>query len=247
MDYNDLSEQIKERIRKDDRSFDENIKRLADTVSGRSKILELKELTGTDDIVQIKNICLYLKQEIPDTDCNYEKLEDCIDYFTGYSGIMKRHIILEDKWYKDGDGVLLAVRKEDGGAVALYPGRLKGYYYIDNKTGAKVKITRKNADMFEDTAYCFYKPLPMRKISIREYLRFVLGQIKVSDLIMMIVATGFITIVGMLTPRVTKVAFSDIVPSNQKMLLIPLAFLLVSTAVGSWLLNAVKSTVSERL
>ena len=246
--YNNfLSEQIKDRIRKDDRYYNEGIKRLADTVSGRSKNLESMEISGTEDIVQIKNICLYLGQEIPDSDGDYERLEDYVDYFTGYSGIMKRHITLEDKWYKDGDGVLLAVRKEDGSAVALYPGKFKGYYYIDNSTGRKVKITRKNCDIFEDTAYSFYKPLPMRKISSGDYLRFVIGQIKVSDLIMLIVATGFITLVGMLTPKVTKVAFSDIVPSNKKMLLIPLAFLFVATAVGSWLLNAVKSSVSERL
>ena len=247
MENNFLSEQIKNRIRNDERFFNEGIKRLADTVSGRSKNLELREITGTEDIVQIKNICLYLKQEIPDSDCNYETLEDVVDYFTGYSGIMKRHILLDDKWYKDGEGVLLAVRKEDGGATALYPSNLKGYYYIDKETGSKIKITRKNCDMFEDAAYCFYKPLPMKKISIRDYLRFVLEQIKVFDLIMLFVSTAFITFVGMLTPKVTKVAFSDIVPSNQKKLLIPLAFLFAATAIGSWLLNAVKASVSERL
>ena len=68
--YNNvLSEQIKDRIRKDDQSFDEGIRHLADTVSGRSKSFESRDITGTEDIVQIKNICLYLGQIIPDSDC----------------------------------------------------------------------------------------------------------------------------------------------------------------------------------
>ena len=68
--YNNvLSEQIKDRFRKNDQSFDEGIRHLADTVSGRRGSFESRNITGTEDIVQIKNICLYPGQKIPDSDC----------------------------------------------------------------------------------------------------------------------------------------------------------------------------------
>ena len=242
-----LKNQVKERIKKDDHILDSGIHQLADTVSGRTKMNFDKIDAFATDIDQIKSICVYLEQPVPEAECEYKNIEDCIDFICGFSGITKRHITLDDKWWRDGDGVLLAIRKETGEAVALFPGWLWGYYYIDKETGNKIHVTMKNREQFEEKAWCFYKPLPMRAITKKEYVKFLLHRIKPYDVALIIVASLFVMLVGMLTPRITKIAFSQIVPSHKSSLLISLAVLLVSTAIGSWLFSAVKTSLIERI
>ncbi len=241
-----LKNQLKERIKNDDHTLDSGIRQLADTVSGRSRIYD-DYPSLESDIDQIKCICKYLGQPIPEEECHFKKLEDCIDYITGYSGMTKRHIKLDDKWWKDGDGVLLAIRKDTGKTVTLYPAKLWGYYYIDESTYKKIHITGKNKDMFEENAWCFYKPLPMRPMTKKEYVIFLLGRIKAYDVALIVFTSILIMLIGMLTPRITKIAFSDIIPSGKVTLLLPLATLLIATAVGSWLITAVKSSLVSRV
>ena len=242
-----LKKQINDRIVKDNIIIDSGIKELADTMSGKSRMnYDVIDAFATD-INQIESICKYLDQPIPEGECEYKNIEDCIDYIAGYSGISKRHIKLDDKWWRDGDGVLLTKRKDNGELCALFPGALWGYYYIDKETGDKIHVTRKNRHQFEENAWCFYKPLPNKSLTKMEYVRFLLGRIKAYDVILVIIASVVLILLGLLTPRVTQIAFSQVVPSGKAALLIPLATLLLSTAGASWLITAVKSSLFERL
>ena len=54
---------------------------------------------------------------------------------------MRRNIELDDGWYKDSYGPVMAYLKEDG--TALLPKNLSGYYYTDRKTGKKITVNKK--------------------------------------------------------------------------------------------------------
>ena len=53
---------------------------------------------------------------------------------------MRRNVKLEEGWYKDAFGPMLAFRKEDGAAVALLPKPFTGYWFRDPDTGEKTTV-----------------------------------------------------------------------------------------------------------
>ena len=60
-----------------------------------------------------------------------QNVNEMIEYLVRPLGIMRRRVLLEDKWWKNGDGPLLAVIKESGDMCALIPGKISGYTYFD--------------------------------------------------------------------------------------------------------------------
>ena len=84
---------------------------------------------------------------------------------------MRRNIELDDGWYKDSYGPVMAYLKEDG--TALLPKNLSGYYYTDRKTGKKNYCKQKNAQLFKREAYCFYNPLPQKKLGIGDLIIYI--------------------------------------------------------------------------
>ena len=83
--------------------------------------------------------------EIPET---VKTHEEQLDYSLRPHGIMRRNIELEEGWFKDSYGPVLAYFKEDGSPAALLPKKIAGYYYIDRKTGEKNKSERHISSSF---------------------------------------------------------------------------------------------------
>lgn len=131
--------------------------------------------------------------------------------------------------------------------LALIPNQIRGYYYIDPETGKKIKVTRNNKDLFDEEAYCFYKPLPQKSLTGREYVSLLLKEIRPHDAALTIFAAACAVVFGMLTPKVTEIVFSILIPSGKQNLLIPLAVLLTAAAIGSWIMTSVKNSLSERI
>ena len=237
------------RLRDDARQkkLERNYLALGDTIMGRTRTYEA-ETTSEETIRQINLILRYFKLEIPEKPQVYKSIQEQIDAVLEPSGAMKRRITLSEGWWKDGDGPLLvAVKGEKGRMLALLPGRLRGYYYIEPKTGVRVKITDQNRELFEDDAYCFYKPLPQKPLTGREYIWYLLRQLRSSDIVMIILAGLGVSLIGILTPLVTKIAFNGVIPTGKVFMLISLTVLLVSAAIGGWLMRSVRTALTERI
>ena len=68
---------------------------------------------------------------------------------------------------------------------------------MDEKTGKRVKINRKNQELFEEEAISFYKPLPLKKLGIPDLMRFIPGTLSLSDFVLIGASTLGITLIGM--------------------------------------------------
>ena len=242
-----FGEQLQARTAAARKMMERNLLVLGDTVMGRTDRYYEAETVSRETIRQIELIMRYFKLEIAEDAPVYENIIEQIDAVLQPSGAMKRRITLSEGWWKEGDGPLLAAVKEEGRVLALLPGRLRGYYYIDPKTGLHVRITEKNKDLFEDEAYCFYKPLPQKGITGWEYIKFLLHQLRPSDLMLIVLAGLGVSLVGVLTPLVTRIAFSSVIPTGQVTMLISLTVMLVCTTVGGWLLRSVRMGLTERI
>ena len=239
--------QLKEKIQNTQRETQHNLKALGDAVEGQKKASYSYDMIGKDPDPQIRSICSFLKIDVPDEIRDFETAREAIDFILHSSGATKREIELSEGWWKEGDGPLLARLKDTGKYIALFPGSFQGYYYYDPKTEKKIRITKKNQGCIEKEAVCFYKPLPNIPLTGKEYIRFLLKQLNVKDVMILIFSALCITLLGLVTPFATSYAFSSVIPSAGTTLLLPLGLALVSVAVSSWLMNVVKMSVSTRI
>ncbi len=241
-----FDEQIKQRKEYDRNIFEEAFVGISDAVMGSriSSALNDERSRAKSAIDEILRFYHIRSQEVPETitDTN-EQLE----YLMRPHGIMRRTVNLEKGWYKDAIGAMLGVRRSDGSVVALIPGKLSGYYFTDDETGKKVKITRKNAELFELEALAFYKPFPLKRLNMGILMRYIAGILSPSDYVMAALATLAVTLVGMLSPKLNQLLFGLVVDSGSLSLLISIAIFMICLAVSSQLISSVKSLIMARI
>ncbi len=234
-----FDEQIKQRMLNDDNAFAAAFAEMASVVTGRDhfEAAFADETKRTADAVQqILNYYRVPSQELPGS---VKGLNDILEYLLRPSGIMRRTVELSGSWYRDGQGALLCV--EDSGTVtALIPGRLSGYSYYDQDLGKRVRVTKKNAARFQGEAICFYKPFPLRAMTVRDLLEYMFRSVSGADYLLFAAAALGVSLVGMLTAYVNNIMFSTVLNGGGRDLLIAAAALLLSVTLSGTLLGMVK-------
>ena len=119
----------------------------------------------------IAQLLKYFRIQEKDVPPKIKTLEDRLDFLLSSSGIMYREVVLENGWHRDAMGVMITTRAIDGSIVTVLPGPFGGYIYSDAKSGKHVRITGKVEKHLGKEAYCFYKPLPERQLTLRDLLQ----------------------------------------------------------------------------
>ena len=244
---NYYGEQLKDRLTRDRQAVKNNERLLANTISTRKASSRDFEQTAEDNLRQIELIAEYYQIEIPFYQPNDEALPEMIELILRPTGISKRQIRLDGPWWKDGDGPILVTYKGENRVLTLFPDTFRGYYYRDLRSGEKIKITKSDQDRFEEHAYCFYRPLPPKPLTGKEFLLFLIRQIRTSDLVMYVLTSVFMALIGMIPTFIISIAFSKIIPSQKVGMLISLFILLLSTAVSSYLMKSARFSVNLRI
>ncbi len=242
-----FGEQLKERINKDKKQTAEALTGMGDVVNPKKRTYREIETDESQTLEAILEICRYFHVPVPEKPCEKKDINDQIDYIMRPSGTPRRRVKLEDQWWKDGICPLLAVMKEDGRVVALIPGKIGGYTMKMPGSEESVRITRELAGQFEEEAFCFYRPMPQRSMTLKDLVNYMISALNVMDGILIVIASIAVMLFGMLTPAVTEMIFDWIIPSGQNLLVISVAVLLICAALSSWLLNAVKKGLQDRI
>ena len=169
-----------------------------------------------------------------------------MEYLFRPHGIMYRPVKLEKNWYKNASGAMLGKLKT-GEAVALLPDKLGLYGFFDPTTQKRVRLGRKTQELLEEDAYCFYKPFPLRKIGIRDLMLYISGSTSLSTKVSIVFLTLCTTLVGMITPKITKILFSDVLESGSARLLLSIAVLYVCTSLSLLMIGGIKSLLMNRI
>ena len=241
-----FDEQIKQRKQMDEDVFSDSFVRIAGAVMGSrfSSALNDNRQKTKDAIDEILQHYHVQSREAPDS---IRDMNEQLEYLMRPYGIMRRTVQLEKGWYRDAIGAMLAVRKSDGSVVALVPTGLSGYSFLDEETGRRVRVSRKNEHLFEPEAIAFYKPFPLQKIGIPALMKFVVQTLSAADIVLFVLASLAVTLVGLLTPRITSLIFSDIISSGSIKLLLAVTVFLICVSVSQLLLGAVKSLLLARI
>ncbi len=240
-------EQLQKRLENEKQTVKENERMLANTISAQKVSASQNEYQAKDQLLQIEKIADYYQLKVPFYETKDEALPELIELILRPTGISKRQVRLEGKWWKDGDGPLLVTFRGEDRILSIFPDNLRGYYYRDLQTGEKIKITARDKDRFEESAYCFYRPLPAKPLSGKEFLMFLIRQIRTSDLIMYVLTSIFMALIGMIPTYVTQLAFSQIIPSQKVGMLVSLFVLLLSVAVSSYLMRSARFSINLRI
>ena len=241
-----FSDQIRQRTENDQNLLEDSFFRMASVVmdkwdADRFADQRLIAKEAIDDILKF-----YHRKavEIP------EKIRDVneqLEYVLRPTGLMIRHVELEDGWQHDAYGPMLGYIVETGVTVALVPGTVSGYFYRDPATGNKTRVTRKNAKQFSRDAICFYQPLPMKKLGIPDLLLYMKNSITRGDWVLIVLITLAAQLVGMIEPRVYSLITGKVLQNRNMNLLIGLGVFLLSSAFASQLIDLVRSLLMQRI
>lgn len=240
-----FDEQIRARKKNDDDAFAEAFANMASAITGKKGAALNSDRAATksaiDEILKYYHV---KSREIPEsiTDRN-EQLE----YLMRPYGIMRRTVKLEGKWYRDAVGAMLGVLRESGKVVALLPAGLSGYSYYDYETGKRRRINRRRALLFEEEAVAFYKPFPLKKMSLSSLAKYIVQSLSASDLVLIALATLAMSLVGMIAPALNKLLFGRVLESQSVRLLAGIAVFSVCVSVSTLLINAVKNMITARI
>lgn len=240
-----FDEQIRARKKNDDDAFAEAFANMASAITGKKgAALNSDRATTKSAIDEILKYYHVKSREIPEsiTDRN-EQLE----YLMRPYGIMRRTVKLEGTWYRDAVGAMLGVLRESGKVVALLPAGLSGYSYYDYETGKRRRINRRRALLFEEEAVAFYKPFPLKKMSLSSLAKYIVQSLSASDLVLIALATLALSLVGMIAPALNKLLFGRVLESQSVRLLAGIAVFSVCVSVSTLLINAVKNMITARI
>ncbi len=239
-----FEEQIKTRRNSDNEALDDSLKNVSAIIEGK------KGFSFGDDREKIKSVLDEIlaffrirPREIPP---EIKDLNDQMEYLFRPHGMMYRPVKLDKGWYKNASGAMLGKLKT-GEAVALLPDKLGMYGFYDPNTQKKVRLNRKTQELLEEDAYCFYKPFPLKKIGVRDLMMYISDCTSLSTKFSVVFLTLCTTLVGMITPKITKILFSDILESGSARLLLSIAVLYVCTSLSLLMIGGIKSLLMNRI
>ncbi len=241
-----FDEQIRERQGHDALHVRRAVRALAGTVNREQPLGSGMRLNDADDTV-LADLCRAFGLPERDVPSELTDFDEKVAYLLESRGVMHRPVTLDGQWWKDMYGPVLVRRREDGAHVALLQDRFGRYYYRDRARGTEVRIGGHAASEFEPDAICFYKPLPMRKLTARDMMHFALTCPTPSDWAVVLVGSLVVTLVGMVVPSVTGLLFSSVIPAGSDLRLATTAALLVSVAVGTYLLGVFNAVANARV
>ena len=241
-----FDEQIEERKREDSEALEDAFLRIAGAVMGRrlSAALNDQRQTAKNAIEELLKYYRVKPREVPRS---VRDMNEILEFLLRPSGIMRRNVKLEKYWYRNAEGPMLGTRTDDGSVVALIPDSFSGYSFFDVKSGTRVKLNRKTQDLINEEAIAFYRPFPLKKMGIRDLLRFLWENVGSADVAPLALSALAATLAGLLTPRLNALFFSGVLPSGSRGALLAVSVALICASVSALLFTAIRAISVERI
>ncbi|MBE5807520.1 MAG: hypothetical protein E7317_04175, partial [Clostridiales bacterium] len=239
-----FDDQIEQRKKYERELLNDSLENIARSVTGQRMGSTLREQADVSDAVSA--LLKHLGVREKDVPASMSTLQDRLDYLLSGTGIMYREVELTKGWHADAMGAMIASLK-DGMVVTLLPSDLGGYEYTEPATGRRVRVTRREEQNIGREALCFYRPLPMREIKVRDLLKYMMDCLTIRDLVNFALAALAITLVGMLMPKLNQILFGPVIATGSPRLLFAVMSFLFFASVGSILLNIIRALLLGRL
>ena len=240
-----FDEQIEFRKKHERELLSDSIENIARSVTGRKISSELKDQADISDAVSglLKHMGVK-EREVPP---NISGLQDRLDFLLSSTGILYREVILKKGWHADAMGPMITSLQSDGTVILVLPSATGGYDFTDPHTGKKVHITSREEKAISTEALCFYRPLPMRALRLKDLLQYMTACLTIHDLVSFGIAALAITLVGMLSPKLNQVLMGTVVQTGSMRLLFAVMSFLFFSTVGTVLLSIIRMMLLARI
>ncbi len=241
-----FSNQIEERRQADQQRLEASFVKVAGVVLGQRSAEKNSDarIITKNAIDEILKAFHYAPVDPP---ASVQDPEQQLDYCLRHYGLMRRSVELTEHWYRDAYGPMLGFLADSGLPVALLPGRVRGYDYIDPETRERVRLSEKTAGRLSAEACCFYRPLPDRALEVEDLLLYMKRCMSLQDITWTVGATLAVTLTGLLLPRLTRALTGPVLRSGMPRALAGAGVCLLCVLIAQQLLSAVRSLVLKRL
>lgn len=244
---NQFDKQLRSRGHADNVNFAETMDSISSAIMGvrLRKALSDSEIicSAVDEVLKYYQVKFKPEEYITEFKSAEEQIENRLRPY----GIRNRAVKLDKGWYNNAIGAMLGTMKEDGSAVALIPGRVKGYVVVDIKSGKRIPVNSRTEELIDEDAVCFYKSFPNRSLSIGDLIAFMFQQVRASDVAECVALMVLSTAVGLLSPYFTKWLFGSVLKSGSITVLISLAVFMVCFTISRLLLLAFQTLINSKI
>ena len=160
-------------------------------------------------------------------------------------GVMFRPVTLPKGWYKDASGVYLAKTK-DGQLAALFS-KMSGYRYIDHASGKTIKLNAQTQRNLQSEAVCFYRPLPARKLGVKDLAAYIFKSIPVWEFVYIVLVTLAVVLVSMVAPAITRNIYSELIYSGNVGAVASAMVFIVCAGISGALLQIARGLAQSRI
>ena len=162
-------------------------------------------------------------------------------------GMQMRLVHLEQDWYSGDSGVLLGCFGEKKELAAFVPETPVQYRMVTREHPEGIKVTAEIAKEVDADAFLCYPGLPDRKLSIFEFLRFLVRQCWKQDWRTILAVSLAAGLIPLITPIVTETIFKDIIPILDRKGLATVTQVVMVAGFTTAALNTVRSVALLRL
>ena len=136
----------------------------------------------------------------------------------------------------------------DSGAVITVVRNGAGVYvYKDPKTGKNVTVHKAEEQKIGNEAYCFYRPLPLRSLTLKDLIRYMTDSVDTWDIASFIIASLMVTLVGMILPKLNHILMGEVVTYGSMQLLGAVMSFMLFAMISSFMLSIIKQFVQSRI
>ncbi len=174
------------------------------------------------------------------------RIKEPLEAIARASRLRMRQVLLEDEWWQQDCGPLVAYTKSDRLPVALLPTAGNRYLLFDPVGKTKIAVDERLAAAISSGAYMFYRSLPDKVLQVLDITRFALfGRQK--DLLLIVAMGIATTLLGMLTPFTTSILIDNAIPDSDRGLLWQIGLGLIVAAIATALFRLTQGLSLLRL
>lgn len=239
-----FEKQVEQRKKLDAQTFEDSFKSLAGIRVKNQKKLSDDEIRENFAITQILG---YFNHQMMDIPTGVTKFKDKLNYVLGHFGIEYHKVELTDAYVNEHSSPLLIYTLIGDIPIILFPTKNNQYFYIHYGTGKKVYIDAAMIHGLEIDAISFYRPLPNKGMSIKEYAKYIGKSIRPLDLILLVLFSAAAAGVGLLVPWLTRKLTGDVVMNQSMQMFIMVSIYVVAAATGLLLIKGIQGFVNGRI
>ncbi len=236
-----FDKQVQQRRENDSMAFSNSFLSLAGLKNFGSNDLTEEELR---DNYVIEEVLKFFNHEASDIPEGITTLKDKVTYVARSYNINYRKIELSEESLEENYGPILTFTREGKKPHVLIPKKNNGYFYKDYDSTKKKDVDSKFLETLSEDCYVFYEPLPEKKITIVDYIKFMKSSIPIGNIVLLIIVAIIGTGVGMVLPYLTRILTGDVVENHDVSLFIPISVYVVAAAVGGLIITAYQGYVT---